>query len=393
MVITIVCDVPLRATNGTTVAAMNLARSLREKGNEVRFLCCDGGQAEADGVFVCRKRSFGPFDGYVARVGVALAKPNEAVIRRALEGADVAHCMLPFALSKATLRIAHRMGIPVTAGFHCQAENFTNFVLLKNNRLANHLTYRYYYRKFYAAIDAVHYPSQFIRDVFEGETHRTNGRVISNGVGEEFFPHVAARPSEAEGKFVILSTGRYSREKCQSVLIEAVGKSKHRDDIRLVLAGQGTLDKKYRKLCEKYRLTDPTLRLFTHPELIAVLGYADLYVHPADVELEGIAVLEAVKSGLPIVVSDSARSATHALARDGRNLFRDGDANDLAARIDYWIEHEDERRACAEYYATCGKTAARSDCMDEMEEFLTDAVAEYRAAHAPVPALASEDRS
>lgn len=377
MTITLVCDVPSGETNGTSVATMNLIGSLREKGHTVRVLCCDAEKQGVDGYFVCPERSFGPFSGYVRHVGVTLARPDENIIRASLSGADIAHCMLPFALSKTTLRIAHEMGIPVTAGFHCQAENFTSHFHLSRSRTAQKLTYRHFYKKFYRDVDYVHYPSQFIRDVFETATHPTNGIVISNGVGEEFFPHVGVKPREIADKFVILSTGRYSREKCQNVLIEAVGKSKHKKNIMLVLAGHGTLDAKYKRLAKRYGITDIVMRFFGRDELIDLIGYTDLYVHTADAELEGIAVLEAIKSGLPIVVSDSTSSAPRLLARDERNLFASHSADDLARKIDYWIEHPTERAECAAYYATSGRAISKDECMDKMERMLLEVAEDF----------------
>lgn len=41
MRIVVVCDVLGAENNGTTVAAMNLIRSLRAKGHEVRVVCPD----------------------------------------------------------------------------------------------------------------------------------------------------------------------------------------------------------------------------------------------------------------------------------------------------------------------------------------------------------------
>lgn len=41
MKITIVYDVLGKENNGTTIAAMNMIRHLREHGHEVRVLCCD----------------------------------------------------------------------------------------------------------------------------------------------------------------------------------------------------------------------------------------------------------------------------------------------------------------------------------------------------------------
>ena len=41
MIITVVCDVLGEENNGTTIAAMNLIRSLKAKGHEVRVVCPD----------------------------------------------------------------------------------------------------------------------------------------------------------------------------------------------------------------------------------------------------------------------------------------------------------------------------------------------------------------
>ena len=41
MKITIICDVLGRENNGTTIAAMNLIRSLKSKGHDVTVVCPD----------------------------------------------------------------------------------------------------------------------------------------------------------------------------------------------------------------------------------------------------------------------------------------------------------------------------------------------------------------
>ncbi|MBQ7226783.1 MAG: glycosyltransferase [Clostridia bacterium] len=369
MKITLVCDVLGEENNGTTVTTMNLVRSMESKGHSVTILCADEDKKGKEGCFVCPKRSFGPFNNYVRRVGVTLAKPVKSIIYEAIKDADIVHCMLPFALTKAAVKMSRELGIPVTAGFHCQAENFSGYIFMKNFHLLNNFVYRNYYKKVFGIADGVHYPSQFIRDLFESKTAKTKGEVISNGVADRFKPIKCAKPEEIKDKFVIVSTGRYAREKCQDVLIKAVGLSKYRDDIRLVLAGKGVCDRKYERLARKYKLIDPKFEFFSREDMLKVLGFADLYVHTAVAELEGIAVLEAVKCGKPIVVSDSDRTAPKELARDERNLFKAGKAKDLAKKIDYWIEHPDERAECADYYANYEKVEPAGDCMDRLEKF------------------------
>lgn len=114
------------------------------------------------------------------------ASPRKKSSGRAIEDADVVHLLVPFALSRAAIKIARPLGIPLTASFHCQAENLSNHIKLMNNQWFNEQVYRNFYRAVYRYCDCVHYPTQFIKNVFENSTGPTNGFVISNGVNPLF---------------------------------------------------------------------------------------------------------------------------------------------------------------------------------------------------------------
>ena len=379
MTITVVCDVLGGGNNGTSVAANALIDGMRRRGHAVRVVCCDTDKAGKKDCYVLPQRKFGPFGMFFVKAGVSLAKPEKKTLAAAIDGADVVHCMLPFALGAAAVKIAAGLGVPVTAGFHCQAENFTSYLGLSMCAPLNDYVYDRFYRKVYSRVARVHYPSQTIRDIFERKTAVTDGEVISNGVESDLKPHRCEKPDYCRNAFVILSAGRYAREKKHSVLIRAVAKSRHRADIQLIIAGAGGLEKKYRVLGKKYGLRPIALGFMKRNELKDALGYADLYVHPADYEIEGIACLEAVKSGKTIVVSDSEKSAARLLARDERSLFRTGSAKSLAGRIDYWIEHRAELAESDGYYATCGKARDRAECMDDMERMFYAAAASRKS--------------
>ena len=122
--ITIVCDVLGAENNGTTIAAMNLIRYLRQAGHEVRVLCPDKTKKDLEGYYVVPTRSFGVFTGYIEKNGVSLAKADDKTVRAAINGSDVVHIMLPFTLGKKAIQVAKEMNIPITTGFHLLAENF-----------------------------------------------------------------------------------------------------------------------------------------------------------------------------------------------------------------------------------------------------------------------------
>jgi hypothetical protein len=79
---------------------MNLVRSLRSKGHEVRILCANEKKKGEEGYYIVPTKSFGPFNGYVKKNDVVLAKPDKKVITDAIRDVDIVHIMTPFTLVK-----------------------------------------------------------------------------------------------------------------------------------------------------------------------------------------------------------------------------------------------------------------------------------------------------
>ena len=376
MKIAIVCDVLGEENNGTTVAAMNLIRFLRSRKHDVRVVCPDEKRRGEAGYYVVPQLNVGPLNDYVRKNGVSIAISDSAVLESALRDVDIIHIMTPFILGKSALEYGRKHRIPVTAGFHAQAENITNHLHLMNSRLANGLTYKTMYRLVYQYVDAIHYPTQFIREVFESEVGPTNGYVISNGVNDRFVKTEVERPGEWTDKFVILFTGRYGLEKSHRVLIDAVAWSKYEPKIQLVLAGEGPLKEELEAYGRK--LTNPpVMGFFSRDEMLRVINSADLYVHPAEIEIEAIACLEAISCGLVPVIADSPRSATRFFALGENNLFHYNDPADLALKIDYWLEHPKEKDDCSKAYQGYTKQFEQRHCMEEMERMLKETAAQY----------------
>lgn len=253
MIVTVVSDVLGVENNGVTIAAMNLIRSLKEKGHTVRVLCPDVDRMGQEGYYIVPTLNAGPLNGYVERVGVVIARADQRIVRQAIKGADIVHIMLPFPLGRCALRIAKEEGIPVCAGFHAMAENVSVHLKMQNVPFANHLVYEYF-AGFYRDCDAIHYPTQYLRDLYEGMYGKTNGYVISNGVSDAIHPVQTQRPARYEGEYLILFTGRYSPEKSHRILIDAVAQSAYRDRIRLIFAGKGPEKEKLVSYAQKLPL-------------------------------------------------------------------------------------------------------------------------------------------
>ena len=154
MKIAVVCDVYGRENNGSAVVTYNLIRFLKEQGHEVRILCADQGSKGKPDHYVVPNMSFGKYlNAYVAKVGVSIAKPDKRIIKAALMGVDAVHIMLPMPLGLSTVKIAKKMGLPITAGFHIQAENLTAYFKLNKFKFANWLANRFMYNHLYRYVD------------------------------------------------------------------------------------------------------------------------------------------------------------------------------------------------------------------------------------------------
>lgn len=371
MKIALICDVLGKPNNGTTLATLNLMNYLKSQGHTVYVVSPDTSTEGKENYFVVPTLNLGALiNKVVARNNVSLAKADKRILTSVISKADIVHLQLPFALSKGAVKIAKNLGKPITASFHCQAENFTAHIGAFNSRLINHLVYKNFYNKVYRYVDAVHYPTEFIRQVFYKHTHIEKPYyVISNGVNDDFFEK-SQLPCK-NGKFTIVCTGRYSKEKAQKVLIKAVAMSEYKDRIKIILAGDGPMKNVLARFARK-KCVDCELRFFNRNELISVLHNADLYVHTAIVEIEAIACMEAIASGLVAVIADSERSATRLFSVDERTSFKYNSPADLCRKIEFFYENPDYITEYKDKFKNTSLPFRQENCMRQMEQMLKD---------------------
>ncbi len=370
MNITVVCDVLGTETNGTTIAATNLIKFLQSKNHNVKILCADAEKKGLANYYVVPNLNLGPLNKIIKKNNVTLAKPQDDVIEEALKDAEAVHIMLPFILGRRALKIAKEMGLPVTAGFHAQAENLSCHVRMQNVTFVNKAIYKNFYNHFYKYVDAIHYPTQFIKDAFENTIKvRTNGYVISNGVNSHIQKKDVEKPLEFQNKFVILCTGRYSVEKAQKNLIYAMKYSKYKDKIQLIFAGQGPLENKYKRISNELPIK-PIFKVYSREEMTNIINYCDLYVHTAEMELEGIACLEAICCGKMTIVSDSKKSATKNFAVDESCVYKSNNPKSLAKVIDYWLDNPEKKKIYEKKYLEKSKSFDQLYCMQKMEDMI-----------------------
>ena len=376
MKILIVIDQFDNSNNGTTISARRFTKGLQSAGNEVYVVST--GDKKDEYKFNLKELPLPPGISHIVKSqGMSFAIPNTEVLEKAISSVDIVHFYMPFFISKSGLKICEKLHIPHTAAFHVQPENITYSIGLGTNTKVNDFIYTHYRDSFFNHFSHIHCPSEFIANELKEHGYTAKLHVISNGVDDEFKYYGKEKLPEFKDKFVITMIGRYSNEKRQDVLIDAISKSKHADKIQLVLAGKGPKEAKYKKLGEKL-INPPVMKFYNTDDLIDLLKSTDLYVHSADAEIEAISCIEAFACGNVPIIANSPNSATKQFALVKESLFEAGNSTDLANKIDFWIENEDYRKEMELKYSQSAEKYRLKDSIKKMEEMFEDAIREYK---------------
>ncbi|MDP2892086.1 MAG: glycosyltransferase [Bacillota bacterium] len=383
MRIVLVLDQYDNENNGTTVSAARFVEHLRANGHDVRVVSTG---SPASGKYVIKTHIFPIIDPLISGQGMVFGRSDDAVVREAFSGADIVHLYLPFKLEMRAREIAEEMGIPYIAAFHCQPENVSYNIGMKYLEPLNAWIYRWFRKRFFQHVNHIHCPTQFIAEQLRKHKYKARLHIVSNGADEAFHPMEVEKPGEWKDKFAIMMVGRLSAEKRQDLIIKAALKSRYRDKIQLVFPGKGPKEKKYRKLGAKLK-NPPIFGYYKKEELAKLINQCDLYVHASEAEIEAISCIEAFSCGLVPVIANAKMSATKQFALDKRCLFKNRSVKDLVKKIEYWIEHPEEKAEMSKRYIESAKKYRVSRSVEKMERIYQHIIDEkkYREAHANDP--------
>lgn len=354
MKILFVCN-GLMKGNGLRTAVLSSKARLIEAGHDVRILSAgndDRDDAQPD--YPLEHFVVPIFEPILAYSGFRFASVDRSIVREAVAWADVVHMMEGFPLEAAVARIAEELGKPCVGTYHIFSENITCNIGLGEPWLINKMINLWWKHAVYDHCRCVQCPTWTVRHYLKGHGYKSKLKVISNGI-EVSFP--AGHGSEpATSPYRIITVGRLANEKSQMTLIDALRYSKHADEIELYIAGRGPKAGKIKE--EAHKLFedgvvrhDPVFGYYNAAELNELLRTSYLYVHCARVEVEGLSCLEALRQGVVPVIADARLSAASQFALDRRSVFPVSDPKRLAEKIDWWIEHPEERREMGGRYS------------------------------------------
>ncbi len=376
MVITLIVDSYAQASNGTTMTTRRFAEVLMAHGHTVKIAASTVDNIDPKNAFELGISKIPILYEVSKSQGFIFAKRNKKVLEEAIKDSDVVHFLLPFGCQRLGKKLCDKYGIATTAAFHLQPENITSTLHLNKLQTLNDYIYRKF-KRFYNKFDHVHCPSNMIANQLKEHKYTANLHVISNGVSPSFVKKNVLKPEELKDKYIILMIGRYSVEKRQDLIIDAVLNSKYEKDIQIILAGKGPWKKHLEILGEK--LTNPIIfGFYNEEELINVINYSDLYIHASDAEIEAISCMEAFTCGIVPIISDSKLSATNQFALDEYNLFEHGNYKSLQEKIEFYIEHPEFKEKRSKEYIEYAKRYSIDGCVSELEKVFEQAILENK---------------
>jgi glycosyltransferase involved in cell wall biosynthesis len=383
MVIVFVEDDYLHEANGTSVSTHRFREELIKKGHTVRVVALGVSGKDMYGL----KEHRVPVVSAVAkRNNMYFAKFDKKIVSEAFTGADLVHLIFPWQLERKCLNLARKMGIPVCGAFHCQPENITYNIGIKMVGIANRFIYYLFKVWLYKNIENIHCPSSFAAEELKKYHYHARLHVISNGISDVFKPaetEPSALPGGKEkqdgGIIRILMTGRLAEEKRQDLIINAVKYSKYRDTIQLYFVGRGPMYKSLYKLGAGLPRAPQFFEEFISQEaLLSLIHKSHIYVHSSEVELESLSCLEAIACGKVPIIADSDKSAAPQFALDKQSLFKKGSYLDLRDKLDYWIEHPEERERMGMEYAQLGRSYGIHHSVVKLEKLFEKVIKDFR---------------
>ena len=335
------CDTFGPDVNGAAKFAERLAAGLVERGHDVHVVAPAAGRKygtwtevhEGQPMTVHRLKSWRwyPHDWLRFALPWQVRKNSQRILDSVKP--DVVHFQSHIIIGGALSSEAQKRGIRIVGTNHFMPENLLEFTLLPQafQDVAIRTAWKAASRTFGRA-EAVTTPTRRAADFLEEYTHLSGVHAISCGIdAHRYTPNFSGDVANK-----ILFVGRVTGEKKLDVLLTAFAKLPLTLDATLEIVGGGDQLNNLKNLANVLGIRDRVsfTGYVTDAELKEKLSGAKVFAMPSIAELQSIATMEAMASGLPIVGAN-AMALPH-LIHDGENgfLFEPGDVDELAQMLE-----------------------------------------------------------
>jgi glycosyltransferase involved in cell wall biosynthesis len=346
MRILLASDLYFPVINGVSVFTRNLAHGLAARGHTVAIIAPSQSMNRdiefEDEVTIYRTRAI--IFPFYQNIRISLS-PNIEV-RRIIKDfqPDVVHIQMPLGIGQAAMSVADHYRIPIVSTSHAMPENLMDNLkrLSAFSRPINYMI-REWGRHFHNKADTITSPTQSGLNSFgkHAQNLKKPVRIISNGINLAKFSPGTAESALYEkyrlptDKPVLVYVGRLDAEKHIDIVLHAFARVRKDKDAHLLLIGSGLEEDNLKQSARDLGISQAVTFAGFVPEedKIALEKTGHLFVIASPVELQCIAALEAMASGMPVVAVNA--GALPELCQDGKNgyTFDLDDDQDAADKI------------------------------------------------------------
>ena len=140
--------------------------------------------------------------------------------------------------------------------------------------------------------------------------------------------------------FVVLSVGELNQNKNHETILKAVAKLKNKK-VYYVICGQGPLYEKLNLKAKQLGVQDQFILLGYRNDIIEICKMSDLFAFPSKREGLGMAALEAMAAGLPIITSNVHGIVDYSINGQTGYNYSPTDVEGFLEGIKYFVENPD----------------------------------------------------
>jgi 1,2-diacylglycerol 3-alpha-glucosyltransferase len=287
---------------------------------------------------------------------------------------DVINVCSPYPNSLCAMVIARNKDIPVVGSIHILPENILA-PFLNSTWYTTLVKYTWRYLIwFYNHVDSATVPTQTGAAMYIKRGMHVPVTAISNGVDTTLFHpknkgEYLRKRFAIPDKLLVLYSGRMNQEKNVDVLIRAIPRVLAQVDAHFLFCGSGGLKPDLMKLTKELHVADHTtfIEFLDWADYPNVYALADLFVMPAESELQSIVTLEAIASGVPAVVVNKG-AVPELVSNDNGLVFEPKNSDQLATCIISVLTDKKRRDAMRRRCLSLAKQHAMSSIGTKYEQ-------------------------
>lgn len=333
--------------NGVVTSIVNLRSELMERGHDVRVLTISRTEDSyvEDGIYNLGSTSF---EGIYPNVRLAFFSGQEIVKDLIDWKPDVIHTQTEFSSFRYARKIASKTNAAIVHTYHTVYEDYTHY--FAPNRQLGKFAVKHFTKNILGKVDAVIVPTKKVERLLDSYGVACKVNVIPTGldlskfdreISSEDRKHMRMRYGISEKESIAIYVGRIAEEKNLEEILTYFSSQK---TVKLLLVGDGPHLDSLKKMVHRLHLGKRVFftGMVSPSEVASYYQLGDVFVCASNSETQGLTYIEALASGLPVLVKED--ECLEGVVREGQNGWMYHGEEDFDEKLQLLLQDVDKRK-------------------------------------------------